>query len=295
MPDGRRLAVVQSVPTTGCAVSICTVNELDLFDATGAKPAERIASAAGLDSLTFRPPDGHQMLFRALIDGKYGLFTMMDDGSNRHALIEPNVPEHVDMTYGSAAYSADGARIFYQNGTADGCCQLWVMNADGTDPHEFLPRGAAWDGLPEVSPDGKWIAYWHNHNDGPAHGISVVRADGIGPVVETGPALAGGAHWIWSPDSSKILAFPVDATSAKAYLLDPRAVRGRRSPGDPTPTSTGSAWRRHPDQTRRAGSERDPGGTPIRGLAARRSISGAQGRRARLLSGFSCSCNPPPA
>jgi hypothetical protein len=54
-----------------------------------------------------------------------------------------------------------------------------------------------------------------------AQGVSVVRADGTGPVIDTGPVLAGTAHWVWAPDSSKILMFPNDAGPTKAYLLDP--------------------------------------------------------------------------
>jgi Tol biopolymer transport system component len=128
------------------------------------------------------------------------------------------------MSFAHVAYSADGSRIFYNRGaSADGCCQLWVVTADGSDPHELIPApGEAWDGVPVVSPDGAWIAYSHNPNDGPARGVSVVRADGTGTVIETGPALSGsGANWVWAPDSSKILMYPNDDSSPYAYLLDP--------------------------------------------------------------------------
>ena len=96
------------------------------------------------------------------------------------------------------------------------------MNADGSDDHEFLPLGHAWDGQPVPSPDGVWIAYWHNPDGGPAHGITVVRADGTGQPIETGPKLSGTAHWVWAPDSSKILMVPSDAADTPdQYLLDP--------------------------------------------------------------------------
>lgn len=222
MPDGRRVALIQSVPSSEpCAETLCQVNQLDLFDASGSKPAERIAAAVGIDSLQFRPPAGDQLLFRALVDGKYGLFTSNDDGTNLQTIVPATVPQAVDNSFGSAVYSADGERILYQHGDADGCCQLWVMNADGTNQHEFLPRGPAWDGSAVVSPDGKLVAYWHNPNDGEPHGISVVSADGTGQPVETGPMLEGTAHWIWSPDSTKILMFPNDTDIGSAYLLDP--------------------------------------------------------------------------
>ena len=55
-------------------------------------------------------------------------------------------------------------------------------------------------------------------------GISVANADGTGEVIQTGPELTGTAHWLWAPDSSKILMFPNDVpndSSHSAYLLDP--------------------------------------------------------------------------
>jgi len=160
-------------------------------------------------------------LYRALVDGKWGLFAMNADGTDPRAIVKPTVPAEMDLSFGGATYSADGRRIFYQHGDAGGCCQLWVVDADGTDDREFLPLGPAWDGEAAVSPDGTKVAYWHNANDGPAHGVSVVSADGSGPVVETGPALSGTAHWLWAPDSSKILMIQNNALTAKAYLLDP--------------------------------------------------------------------------
>lgn len=222
-PDGRQLVVIHPAESGGggCGTTICHLNQLDLYDATGSGAVQHIVSADGIDFVQYRPPNGDAILYRALVDGKWGLFAMDPDGSNRRTLAEPTVPSGVDLSFGSATYSADGGRIFYQHGDAGGCCQLWVMAADGTGAREFLPRGAAWDGQAIVSPDGTRIAYWHNGNDLSAHGVSVVRADGTGSVVDTGPTLSGTAHWVWSPDSSKILMFPNDAGPTNAYLLDP--------------------------------------------------------------------------
>jgi len=223
-PDSRRIAVIYQIDAG--------TNQLDLLDATGSGSVERIASAGGMDFVQFRPPDGREMLYRALVDGKWGLFAIDADGANARTLAEPTVDAGVDLSFVGAAYSADGSRIFYNRGTSDGCSRLWVMNADGTDQHEFVPpSGEAWDGEAEVSPDGAWVAYWHNPNDGPPNGVSVVRADGTGPVIQTGPVLLGTAHWTWAPDSSRILMYPDDDSSASyAYLLDPRGGPWTRVP-----------------------------------------------------------------
>jgi hypothetical protein len=222
-PDGHRLALIHQIggPSAGCSTRTCYVAKLDMVDATGGGAVETIATADGMDYVQFRPPAGQELLYRARVNGKWGLFSMDLHGSKVRTLAQPTVPGEVDFSFGGATYSADGSRIFYQHGDSSGCCNLWVMNADGTDAHEFLPRGAAWDGQAVPSPDGTRIAYWHNGNDLSAHGVSVVRADGTGPVVDTGPTLSGTAHWMWAPDSSKILMFPDDGSSTSAYLLDP--------------------------------------------------------------------------
>ena len=223
-PDGRSLAVVSKVDAGA--------NRLDLYDATGSGPVKTIATAAGMDFVQFRPPDGRELMYRALVDGKWGLFAMKPDGTNVRTLQEPKIPTAFDAVFAAAVYSADGSRIYYQYGATDpdtdyGCCQLWEMNADGGGAHEFIPQpgvpGAVWRGEPVVSPDGSRIAYWHNY-DGSTHRISVANADGTGQVIQTGPELTGTAHWLWAPDSSKILMFPNDVpndSSHSAYLLDP--------------------------------------------------------------------------
>ena len=223
-PDGRHLAVAYQAETTGgdCGVTFCHVDQLDLFDATGTRTVEPLVTLpGGLDLVEFRPPDGREILYRATVDGKLGLFAMDADSKDVRTIVKPTVPAEMDLSFLGAAYSPDGSRIFYQHGDATGCCRLWVVNADGTDDHEYRDLGPAWDGQAVVSPDGTRIAYWHNANDGPRHGVFVARTDGAGPVIETGPKLASTAHWVWAPDSSRILMYPDDDSSPNAYLLDP--------------------------------------------------------------------------
>ena len=175
-PDGRQFALIHLADDpTGCATTICVVGQVDLVDAAGSGTIRTIAKAPGLEAIQFRPPDGGELLYRARVEGRWGLFAMDPDGGNVRAVVPPTVSGEMDQSFRNVVYTPDGSRIFYQHGDESGCCQLWVVNADGTDPHEFVHLGPAWDGEAVPSPDGKWIAYWHNANDGPAHGIAVVR------------------------------------------------------------------------------------------------------------------------
>ena len=221
-PDGRQFALIHLADDpTGCATTICVVGQVDLVDAAGSGTIRTIAKAPGLEAIQFRPPDGGELLYRARVEGRWGLFAMDPDGGNVRAVVPPTVSGEIGSKLPKRRLHARRESDLYQHGDESGCCQLWVVNADGTDPHEFVHLGPAWDGEAVPSPDGKWIAYWHNANDGPAHGIAVVRTDGTGSMIETGPKLSGTAHWLWSPDSTKILMFPNDVDTGKAYLLDP--------------------------------------------------------------------------
>ena len=116
-PDSRQVAIVRQVETTGCPTTICLAWQLDLIDASG--KVQTIATADGMDFVQFRPPDGHELLYRARVDGKWGLFAMDLDGANVRPIAPPTVPSEMDMTFASATYSADGGRIFFSMYTGD--------------------------------------------------------------------------------------------------------------------------------------------------------------------------------
>lgn len=222
-PDSQRIGVIY--PVHG-------VNQFEMFDASGNGTVQRLSAAAGLTSIAFRPPTASQILFRAParsssgIDG-YGLYVVDADGSGRRMLAEPAVAnDGLDLT--SATYSADGSQIFVNRWTSDaslgdpGCCQLFVMNADGTGEHKFVANpGNAWDGDASVSPDGKWVAFHHQPNDAAARGVFIARSNGTGPLIESGPPVSGLPLFVWAPDSSKLFMYPLDNSNAPGYLLDP--------------------------------------------------------------------------
>ncbi len=203
----------------GCATTFCFADQLDLFDATGSGSVVTLARATKIDAFSFRPPDGREILISGQINGSYGLYVTDADGTNLHPVMlatDPGSPEF----WGGSAFAADGDRIFYSRpyevASAIGtCCDLWVMNADGSDPHQFIPnQGTAWNGGPVVSPDGTKVAFWNGS-------IAVARADGTGTFIKTGPALSNPAPFVWAPDSSKILMHTGDSSSPNGYLLDP--------------------------------------------------------------------------
>jgi Tol biopolymer transport system component len=228
-PDGRMAIIQPRRPSAGCgAVTTCSVNQMEIVPTFGNEPTQRFPMEEGIIEITWRPPDGRQILYLGVKDGKYGLFVMGADGSDPHAISPLEEGTDPGLDFGNFVYSGDGNRIFFQKWTDDasdgerGCCQMYTMNADGSDYHEFIQNpGTSWDGVARVSPDGTRIAFWRDPLTGPTNGIAVIRADGTGPIIQTGPVLSGTAHFWWSPDSTKILMFPDDSTVTNAFLLDP--------------------------------------------------------------------------
>ena len=56
----------------------------------------------------FRPPNGQEIAFRAIVDGKYGVYVMNADGTDMRTLLEPNVP--LDMGTPRRQYGLLGRR-----------------------------------------------------------------------------------------------------------------------------------------------------------------------------------------
>jgi Tol biopolymer transport system component len=238
MPDSRRLAIINAGSGPG---------QLELFDVdsdTSIHPAPDLF----VDAIAFRPPDGKALAVRAIVDGKYGVYEVQSDGSGYRQILEPNVPLDMDMHARDMTYSPDGERLFYQSygpaaaGFSGGCCQLSVVNADGTNPHRFEGANpAAWTGVPSVSPDGRWVSFWSVLGNSGNLQVRVAPADGSRPSIATGPAMGDFYPWLWSPDSSKILLYLNDGSSRSAYLLDPEG-----GPYEQVPWESGSGidWQR---------------------------------------------------
>ena len=218
-PDSRHLALIDVGSGPG---------RLELVDVDGKEDPIRPAPDMFVDAIAWRPPDGKELAVRAIVNGKYGVYAVKADGTGQRTILEPNVSLDMSLHATNMVFSPDGARLFYQGyapageGFSGGCCQLRVVNADGTNDHRFdaaVPM--AWTGVPSVSPDGRWVAYWSVLGSTGNQQIRVAPADESGPSIGTGPAMSDFFPWAWSPDSSKIFMFPGDGSSTSAYLIDP--------------------------------------------------------------------------
>ena len=225
-PDSRHLGIIE-YNADG------EDGQLYLLDTEGREPPRLLAPDMDVrDALAFRPPNGQEIAFRAIVNGKFGVYAINADGTGgARTLLEPNVSLDMGNHAANMVYSADGQRLFYQSytpatdGRTEGCCQLWVMNADGSDPHAFESvNEGAWTGVPTVSPDGRWVSYWSVLGDSGRQQIRVAPADGSGPAIGTGPAMSDFFPWAVG---TRLVEDPDDAGRRLDHLGVPDRSRGR--------------------------------------------------------------------
>lgn len=165
-PDGTRFAV---------SVHDGNDREIALIDGAGNVLA-MLTDNDCFDSDPDFSPDARRIVYRSGCGGASDLWLMASDGSDRRRLtLDPgNDAEEGYGGEGPARFSPDGSRLVWMS-WHDGDWDLWVMNADGSEPRALTATEYD-EGYPSWSPDGRYIAF-----DSDADGdyeIYVMDADG---------------------------------------------------------------------------------------------------------------------
>jgi Tol biopolymer transport system component len=149
--------------------------------------------------------DGSRIIFssnrgNADVDD-YDIYEMRADGSETKQITSG--PE-ID-TY--ASWSPDGTKIVTRR-VIDGDNEVYVMDADGSDPVNITNEPMKYDGWPVWSPDGTRVAYAGGGPDRGNRYIFLVNPDGSGRVQLTFPWV--GEHCYdtqpcFSPDGQRLV------------------------------------------------------------------------------------------
>ncbi len=146
-------------------------------------------------------PDGQWILFYSRQEGSdsaLNLYTRRPDGSDQQRLTNSS-----EGNNHGPAWSPDGAQIAYNyDVTYSEPADLWVMNADGSDPQQVL-QGTLGGAFPAWSPQGDWLAAAGFLYEGEGTGgMWLVAPDGSGAQIVSGTE--GWYCWdpVWSPTAS---------------------------------------------------------------------------------------------
>jgi Tol biopolymer transport system component len=189
-PDGK---VIYDSDVKGNA-SIWVVN------ADGTEP-RAVTDGATDDYQSQVSPDGRYIVFGSTRNGTYQLWRMDIDGRNSRQL-----------THGVGApafsFSPDGQWVIYYPWTG-GTYQLAI---DGGDPVQLITSADARN--PQISPDGKLLAYFFDDEQTKRPKIAVIEVDGGRPVTtlelpvsaETSFVEYGHYHgFLWAPDGRALV------------------------------------------------------------------------------------------
>jgi dipeptidyl aminopeptidase/acylaminoacyl peptidase len=168
-----------------------------------------LAVAAGTATAT--PPGINGLIaFEETNSGQ--LFTMTAAGTNQSPRLTDTPEENSD-----AAWSPDGTKIAFTSRRDGGDPEIYIMNADGSNPRRFTVRSGD-DEQPTWSPDGTRIA-WVSDQFGNTDIVSA-NLDGSGFRQHTSNGAFADTNPEYSPDGSLIAFRSNRSGSGDIYVVD---------------------------------------------------------------------------
>ena len=100
-------------------------------------------------------------------------------------------------------YSQDGKRVVFATSSSGVSEEIWIAEADGSNPHQLTHGPGRWQGSPRFSPDGTRVAFDSCCSDGHVH-LWTIDTDGGTPRQLTTSKTSDQNIPVWSADGSYI-------------------------------------------------------------------------------------------
>ena len=162
--------------------------------APGGEQSRRLTRNAGYDAEGTLSPDGRTIVFTSLRDGDLDIYAMNVDGTNPRRLTRTLgydggpffSPDGKHIVYRAwhpqtAQDSADYVGLIQRNLVRPTRMEIWVMDADGGNPHQVTKLGGA-NFAPYFHPDGRRIIFASNHKNPRSRNFDLflINSDGMG-------------------------------------------------------------------------------------------------------------------
>ena len=122
-------------------------------------------------------PAGDRLVFARLVDNTD--IYRFDAGRSARAVAQSSVFD------GNPQFSPDGQRIAFSTARVASAVEVWVANADGSEPAQLTHGPGRWQGSPAWSPDGRRIAFDSQGDDGRWHIWTVDIQSGLQQQITT--------------------------------------------------------------------------------------------------------------
>jgi len=177
----------------------CAVARIWTANGDGSGAARLVDDPGHWDADPSFSSDGRSIVFqRCVINGACGIAAVDVNGNGLHQLTTGGLVPGDDYP----AFSPDGQKIVFERWSpGPEIFQIWVMGADGSNPHA-LTSGPAGNYAPVFSPDGKQIVYGHYTNK--SSQVWLMNADGSNPHQLTSPVGMFDSYPRFSPDGTHI-------------------------------------------------------------------------------------------
>jgi hypothetical protein len=199
-PDGRRIAITRR--TSPFAVDLWAIDW-----ARGLETRLTSRSQPRIGGMPVWSPDGRQVAFSSNRDGPTNIYVKdVDQGAPERLLYRSSSQfKEVDE------WSPDGRYILFEQADPITAWDIWLLPARGGSPIPYL-RTSFNEFALDVSPDGRWLAYWSEESGRPQ--VYVQTFPGGGEKHLVADVVAAGAQW--SSDGRELVLYSVDA---RAWLV----------------------------------------------------------------------------
>ena len=202
-------------PSGGRIVFTCTrgdYNQICIINRDGSG----LTQLSDMEASNYYPvftPDGSSLLFASNRTGPFDLYLLIF-GEKQLFQITQNVGNVV-----SPDYSPDGRRIVFVNRVGEGPASIWMVNADGLNPHLVYAGpdtivAVAW------SPDGERIAYAMSVGVPQEYEIFTMNTEGKNHVRISQGLQGIGGSLDWSPDGKSLLIYAGPYNDKNIFKLE---------------------------------------------------------------------------